>query len=197
MTFQDVIRELDIRLFLRVPYSILKARREKRFGYHTQGKHSLILLPCSSFVHCFTMCSCFLSTLLIADIILPEGSFWVDPPGYWDDIVWPAYLKAHRNIFENEDVNHGEAIAVEGSTEYEGGPRAEEKLTNGYSPTTATVGVSSAPSKSDLKCGQPVARLLVMPSSEISLQELFESTCRVILSFHREKGDLSVEVTNT
>jgi len=34
---QDVIRELDVRLFLRVSYGTLKARREKRFGYHTAG----------------------------------------------------------------------------------------------------------------------------------------------------------------
>ncbi|CAN6640305.1 nicotinamide riboside kinase [Trichomonascus vanleenenianus] len=31
-------------------------------------------------------------------------SFWVDPPGYFDDIVWPAYIKTHKHLFEDEDV---------------------------------------------------------------------------------------------
>jgi nicotinamide/nicotinate riboside kinase len=34
---QDIVHELDVRLFLRVSYDTLKARREKRFGYHTAG----------------------------------------------------------------------------------------------------------------------------------------------------------------
>lgn len=33
------------------------------------------------------------------------GGFWVDPPGYFDDIVWPAYEKNHRHLFNNNDVN--------------------------------------------------------------------------------------------
>lgn len=34
---QDIVHELDVRLFLRVSYDTLKARRENRFGYHTAG----------------------------------------------------------------------------------------------------------------------------------------------------------------
>lgn len=30
-----------------------------------------------------------------------------DPPGYWDDIVWPAYLSAHRKLFLAGDVESG------------------------------------------------------------------------------------------
>ena len=37
----------------------------------------------------------------------PEGSLWRDPPGYWEDIVYPAYLEAHRDIFADGDVEHG------------------------------------------------------------------------------------------
>lgn len=33
-----------------------------------------------------------------------EG-FWVDPPGYFDDMVWPGYVKTHGYLFENYDVN--------------------------------------------------------------------------------------------
>ncbi|CCA74079.1 related to NRK1-Nicotinamide riboside kinase [Serendipita indica DSM 11827] len=65
----DVVKELDVRIFLRVTYDTLKKRRNERFGYHTAVQFS------------------------------SEGSLWQDPPGYWDDIVWPAYLKAHKPHF--------------------------------------------------------------------------------------------------
>ncbi|KAA8893625.1 P-loop containing nucleoside triphosphate hydrolase protein [Sphaerosporella brunnea] len=32
-----------------------------------------------------------------------EG-FWQDPPGYFDTIVWPNYVKEHRYLFVDEDV---------------------------------------------------------------------------------------------
>lgn len=31
--------------------------------------------------------------------------FWVDPPGYFTDLVWPEYVKSHKYLFENENVN--------------------------------------------------------------------------------------------
>ncbi|KAJ8083348.1 ribosylnicotinamide kinase [Marasmius tenuissimus] len=37
----------------------------------------------------------------------PEGDTWRDPPQYWEKIVWPAYLKAHKHIFESGDVVSG------------------------------------------------------------------------------------------
>lgn len=33
-----------------------------------------------------------------------EG-FWEDPPGYFDDIVWPAYQRYYSYLFENHDVS--------------------------------------------------------------------------------------------
>jgi nicotinamide/nicotinate riboside kinase len=39
-----------------------------------------------------------------AGYITIEG-YWQDPPGYFDDIVWPGYEKSHRYLFENQDVN--------------------------------------------------------------------------------------------
>lgn len=33
------------------------------------------------------------------------AGFWVDPPNYFDDFVWPAYEKYHRYLFVNGDVN--------------------------------------------------------------------------------------------
>ncbi|KDQ26707.1 hypothetical protein PLEOSDRAFT_1044152 [Pleurotus ostreatus PC15] len=37
----------------------------------------------------------------------PEGEVWKDPPHYWEKIVWPAYLRAHKGLFEGEDVVAG------------------------------------------------------------------------------------------
>ncbi|KAG0145014.1 hypothetical protein CROQUDRAFT_716314 [Cronartium quercuum f. sp. fusiforme G11] len=36
-----------------------------------------------------------------------EGETWIDPPEYWDQIVWPAYLVAHEQMFVNKDVEKG------------------------------------------------------------------------------------------
>ncbi|KAF9528502.1 hypothetical protein CPB83DRAFT_869476 [Crepidotus variabilis] len=74
----EVIEQLDVRIMLRVPYDVLKARRHERHGYHTAVQTDLA-----------------------------EGSLWRDPPGYWDDIVYPAYVDAHKAVFEGEDVEHG------------------------------------------------------------------------------------------
>ncbi|KAK7685223.1 hypothetical protein QCA50_011586 [Cerrena zonata] len=38
-----------------------------------------------------------------------EGALWKDPPHYWEQIVWPAYVAAHKDIVENGDVEHGQA----------------------------------------------------------------------------------------
>ena len=37
--FKDVIDQLDVRIFLRVPHDVLKKRRHERHGYHTAGKN--------------------------------------------------------------------------------------------------------------------------------------------------------------
>lgn len=33
-----------------------------------------------------------------------EEGFWVDPPGYFDKIVWPQYVLTHKHLFEDENV---------------------------------------------------------------------------------------------
>lgn len=38
---------------------------------------------------------------------ISEESFWKDPPGCFENIVWPAYEEAHRKLFEDGDVEHG------------------------------------------------------------------------------------------
>ncbi|WWC72154.1 uncharacterized protein I206_106114 [Kwoniella pini CBS 10737] len=32
--------------------------------------------------------------------VLQHGSVWVDPPNYFEKIVWPGYVKAHSQIFD-------------------------------------------------------------------------------------------------
>lgn len=34
---------------------------------------------------------------------------WEDPPGYFDNIVYPAYVKAHADVFRDGDVEEGGA----------------------------------------------------------------------------------------
>ncbi|KAL0072755.1 ribosylnicotinamide kinase [Marasmius tenuissimus] len=73
----DVIKQLEVRIFLRVPHDTLKRRRHERHGYHTAVQSD------------------------------PEGSLWRDPPAYWEQIVWPAYIEAHREAFVDGDVENG------------------------------------------------------------------------------------------
>lgn len=32
------------------------------------------------------------------------AGFWVDPPGYFDKIVWPEYMRSHKDLFVDGDV---------------------------------------------------------------------------------------------
>ena len=36
-----------------------------------------------------------------------EGDVWHDPPQYWEKVVWPAYVRAHEDMFEGKDVAAG------------------------------------------------------------------------------------------
>ncbi|TFK25568.1 P-loop containing nucleoside triphosphate hydrolase protein [Coprinopsis marcescibilis] len=74
----EVIAEIDVRLMLRVPEQVLKQRRHERHGYHTAVQSDLV-----------------------------EGALWRDPPNYWEDIVYPAYVEAHRDLFIDGDVENG------------------------------------------------------------------------------------------
>ncbi|KAH9060309.1 P-loop containing nucleoside triphosphate hydrolase protein [Lactarius deliciosus] len=71
----EVVDTLDARIFIRVPYDVLKERRSVRSGYATA-----------------------------------EGSFWKDPPGYFENLVYPAYTDAHRTMFADGDVEQGSAV---------------------------------------------------------------------------------------
>jgi len=77
---QETVDTLDARIFLRVPYDVLKKRRSERSGYAT------------------------------AEQMNSEGEFWKDPPGYFEQLVYPAYVDAHRAIFTDADVENGSPL---------------------------------------------------------------------------------------
>lgn len=57
-----------------------------------------------------------------ANYILEDGEVWEDPPFYFDEIVWPAYLEAHAKMFENSDVEHGALLPTSDENNTDGGP---------------------------------------------------------------------------
>nr|ODO04177.1 nicotinamide riboside kinase [Cryptococcus depauperatus CBS 7855] len=81
---KEAVDMLDIYIFLHVPYSLLKIRREQRQVYVMQHPDDAA-----------------------------AGGVWVDPPGYFDKIVWPGYVKAHQDVFK--DLKTGELELCWGS----------------------------------------------------------------------------------
>ncbi|KAJ7035195.1 P-loop containing nucleoside triphosphate hydrolase protein [Mycena alexandri] len=73
----EVITQLNVRIYLRVSHDVLRARRHERYNYYTAG-----MLYCT-------------------------GTLWHDPPNYWEQIVYPAYVNANREVFESGDVEKG------------------------------------------------------------------------------------------
>ncbi|KAI9510063.1 P-loop containing nucleoside triphosphate hydrolase protein [Russula earlei] len=43
--------------------------------------------------------------------VTAEGVFWKDPPGYFQELVYPAYVQAHRALFTDGDVEGGALLA--------------------------------------------------------------------------------------
>ncbi|KAJ1304598.1 hypothetical protein OPQ81_005741 [Rhizoctonia solani] len=72
---KEVVDYLDAKIFIHVSEDALRRRRHERHGYHTAAQSDQ-----------------------------SEGSLWRDPPNYWEQIVYPAYLRAHKHLFKNEDV---------------------------------------------------------------------------------------------
>ncbi|RXK41461.1 hypothetical protein M231_01169 [Tremella mesenterica] len=68
---REVIDQMDVRILLKVPHDLLKQRREERQVYVLQNPDDAA-----------------------------GGGVWVDPPNYFDKIVYPAYVKAHDGLFD-------------------------------------------------------------------------------------------------
>lgn len=43
-----------------------------------------------------------------------------DPPGYFENVVWPGYVEAHKAMFENGDVEQGRLIQPSEETQGDG-----------------------------------------------------------------------------
>ncbi|KAH7075465.1 P-loop containing nucleoside triphosphate hydrolase protein [Paraphoma chrysanthemicola] len=57
-------------------------------------------------------------------------NFWVDPPGYVDDVVWPNYVKDHKFLFQDNDVDRELDDGVCRKVDINGMPReAEQNMT--------------------------------------------------------------------
>ena len=55
-----------------------------------------------------------------------EG-FWEDPEGYVDDVVWPNYVREHKWMFEDGNVDEGELSRQVGEQHIAVGPGKGEK----------------------------------------------------------------------
>ena len=98
---RPIHQNIDVRLFLPTAYEDVKTRREARTGYATSGPAQQPALPQRSSSS--------------VDAASKDGqeaqkentqpqTFWQDPPGYVDDIVWPHYVQDHAWLLlpENE-----------------------------------------------------------------------------------------------
>ena len=103
---RPIYQNIHVHLFLPASYDQVKKRREGRSGYATIG-------PSSS----------------ASSTSLPQRSqedeqggedgpanFWVDPPGYVDDVVWPHYVRDHSWLLLSED---GEPLHAAGMEDAE------------------------------------------------------------------------------
>ncbi|KAI5299160.1 ribosylnicotinamide kinase [Ascosphaera atra] len=96
----DIRRTIHVPLFLPVTYSLMKERRESRGGYVTTGPSEQQGDDGSS-DH--------------------SNHFWVDPPGYVDDIVWPRYIREHAWLLAPDappDISDDELKKVIGEGTY-------------------------------------------------------------------------------
>ncbi|KAL5366707.1 hypothetical protein BJX96DRAFT_183127 [Aspergillus floccosus] len=96
--------QIDVRLFLPAPYDLVKARRESRTGYVTSGPAPAPPAPATAEVGAEGGGKGVDGTVdLEGEDDRPPQNFWVDPPGYVDDIVWPRYVQDHSWLLLPED----------------------------------------------------------------------------------------------
>ena len=192
---QDIVCKLDIRLFLRVSHKTLKHRRDNRYGYHTAGTNASYL--CSS-IHSLTAhIRTHPTSIRLTVLFQPEGSFWQDPPGYWNDVVWPAYLKAHSKMFQNNDVEHGTPLIP---------PllpiRKDIVEHTGLNPVVNGVDIGEMDEeivngKDEQTCGAPVDRLNVFNAENMGMEGLFIAACERILRGNLASGFRQASCANT
>ena len=92
--------------------------------------------------------------------MVTDGYTWQDPPDYWDNIVWPAYLEAHQHMLVNLNINEEAKKPEKGQAAI---------VDDDFGDYTSF--------------GGPVDRLAVIPAETSTRQELFESLCKEVQSF--------------
>lgn len=94
----EVQDNLDVKLLLRVPRETLKKRREGR-QYVLQSE--CLASEClSDRTLQASQLPCVAPELTSDAKDAETGATWVDPPEYFDNVVWPAYIKAHETVFD-------------------------------------------------------------------------------------------------
>lgn len=83
-----VHEQIALPLFLPASYENVKARREGRSGYVTIG-------PAPEESETAEVGEKGGEVDLEGEDDRPPQNFWVDPPGYVDDVVWPRYVEDH------------------------------------------------------------------------------------------------------
>lgn len=86
---------LGARLFLPAAYEDVKRRRETRSGYVTSGPAELPLPQRSTSADDIAGTGAEAGTEAETEAETEGSSFWIDPPGYVDDVVWPNYALSH------------------------------------------------------------------------------------------------------
>jgi nicotinamide/nicotinate riboside kinase len=82
-----------------------------------------------------------------------EGTVWKDPEGYFDNIVWPAYELAHKDVFTNQDVETGDVvIPAPGEESRRGGPVDKLIVLDAKNPNDTT---QAGPKQKNTANGEP------------------------------------------
>lgn len=100
---------------------------------------------------------------------IAEDSFWKDPPGIFDKVVWPAYVQAHSHLFEEGDVEWG-SLTLEPWT-----AALKEQDQEQEQPQHSTT--TSSMTRPTLK---PAKDVVLLEEGELSMQEIFDKACEVI-----------------
>lgn len=110
---RPVQEQIQLPLFLPAGYSAMKARREGRSGYVTTGpapvtdKEGVVGGSGKKEGE---------EIDLEAEDDRPPQNFWVDPPGYVDDVVWPRYVEEHEWLLIADEGAPGIRISIDPRT---------------------------------------------------------------------------------
>lgn len=60
-----------------------------------------------------------------------EGTVWQDPPGYFEHVIWPGYVEAHKRLFVKGDIEYGPLVNVKEDQATDGAPVKDLLLIEG------------------------------------------------------------------